>query len=131
MRYNDVAKTIHSEMKNGPVYIHVLHSVCENNKTTATDTQQWLSYRTLADIHIHTRTHNTSVLHAQSTHALSQLTCLVILSCQSSPVSVQQLRHHSPPDSSVCGCAPWRRDCHPVSYQWKVRETDRNTTLGG
>ena len=30
---------------------------------------------------------------------------------------------HSPPDSSVCGCAVWRRDCHPVSY-WSVEEED-------
>ena len=48
-------------------------------------------------------------------HTLSPLTCLSVWSCQSSPVSVQQLWHHSPPDSSVCGCA------HPLEIHRCVR----------
>ena len=45
--------------------------------------------------------------------------------CQSSPVSVQQFCHHSPPDSSVCGCrlcGEERFVFNSISYRKKEEE---------
>ena len=63
--------------------------------------------------------HTQYINHVQSIYTLSH----VVLSCQYSPVSVLQLWPHSPPDSSVRGCALRRRGCHPVSY-WSVEEEE-------
>ena len=108
VRYNeDVAKTMHSEMKNGPVCLSLCVGEQYVYKGTATDSQQLVSYyiyRTLTDIHINTQYISTAYTHSVTTHMSCSLELAIFCTAT---------WHHSPPDSSVCGCALWRRDLSP------------------
>ena len=97
------------------LWVRIMHKI-------ATDIQQW--FGPYKNWYLY---HTQYIMYIWSIYTLPQLTCFVVLSRQSSPVSVQQLCHHSdsPPDSSVCGWALWRRGRHPVSY-WSVEREEGN-----
>ena len=124
MRYNEsAARTCTLREENWSrmsftLWVRIMHKI-------ATDIQQWFHTRT--DIRIPYTIHHACMIdiHTVTTH----MSCS--LDCQYSLVSVLQLWHHSPPDSSVRGFALWRRDCHPIAIgKWKKRkETEGDTAL--
>ena len=99
---------------------YVTNSVCENNMYIRGNSY-WQSaagiilYRTLTDIHINTQYISTAYTHNVTTH----------MSCSLELASFCTATwHHSLPDSSVCGCALWRRDLSPNVLSVEGEEGD-------
>ena len=91
-------------------WVYGTNTACHNSHTYAPEftvhTLSQLTYLCSWVYGTHTACHNSHTYAPEFTvNTLSPLTCPAVFSCQSSPVSLKQLWHHRPLDSSVCGCA--------------------------